>query len=112
MALPKTLPIQFVEEGGLAAAALAKPQAQWAAANGFSGQRGRLLAMPSATGGIDGYLFGTGAPAGSPASPAPRSSPAAIGSKAQSAIRPMRRSAFASAPTASTATRRAGPRPT
>ena len=67
MAQPKTLPLQFVEEGGLAAAALAKPQAQWAAANGFSGQRGRLLAMPSATGGIDGYLFGTGAPAGRPA---------------------------------------------
>ena len=67
MAQPKILPLVFVEEGGLAAAALAKPQAQWAAANGFSGQRGRLLAMPSATGGIDGYLFGTGALSGRPA---------------------------------------------
>ena len=47
MAQPKTLPLICVEEGAVAAAGLGKPQTQWAAANGFTGQRGRLLALPS-----------------------------------------------------------------
>jgi leucyl aminopeptidase len=61
MAQSKTTPLILVEEGGLKAAGLSKPQAQWAAANGFTGQRGKLLALPSASGTIEGYLFGVGA---------------------------------------------------
>ena len=43
---------------------LTETQARWAEANGFSGQRGRLLAVPGATGAIDLYLFGLGSLAG------------------------------------------------
>jgi leucyl aminopeptidase len=61
MAQPKTLPIILVEEGGLGGAGLTRQQAGWAAANGFTGQRGKLLALPSDDGArLDGYLFGTG----------------------------------------------------
>ena len=61
MAQPKTLPIILVEEGGLGGAGLTRQQAGWAAANGFTGQRGKLLALPSNDGArLDGYLFGTG----------------------------------------------------
>jgi leucyl aminopeptidase len=66
MAQPKTTPLILVEEGGLKAAGLAKQHAQWAASNGFTGQRGKLLALPSATGALDGYLFGVGAKASRP----------------------------------------------
>ena len=61
MAQPKTLPLILIEEGGLSRAGLTKAQATWASANGFTGQRGRLLPLPSGTGSqLDGYLFGTG----------------------------------------------------
>ena len=61
MALPKILPVILVEEGGLKGAGLPAGQAGWATSNGFTGQRGRLLPMPSSNGaGLDGYLFGTG----------------------------------------------------
>jgi len=53
-------PIICVEEGGLSAAALSRHHAAWAEANGFAGQRGRLLPLPSAEGGLTGYLFGLG----------------------------------------------------
>jgi len=66
MAQPKTTPVILVEEGGLKAAGLGKLQAQWAGANGFTGQRGKLLALPSETGGLAGYLFGVGAGASRP----------------------------------------------
>ena len=66
MAQPKTTPVTLVEEGGLKAAGLSKLQGQWAAANGFTGQRGRLLAVPSETGALAGYLFGVGAKASRP----------------------------------------------
>ena len=66
MAQPKTLPLIVVEEGAVAAAGLGKSQAQWAAANGFTGQRGRLLPLPSESGGLDGYLFGVGPKASRP----------------------------------------------
>jgi leucyl aminopeptidase len=57
----KTLPLILVEEGGLGRAGLSKAQASWASANGFTGQRGRLLPLPSSDGaGLEGYLFGTG----------------------------------------------------
>src|SRR3954447_267308 len=66
MAQPKVLPLVLVEEGGLAAAGLSKRQVQWAAANGFTGQRGRLLPLPSESGVLEGHLFGTGAKANRP----------------------------------------------
>src|SRR4051812_9258560 len=66
MAQPKTTPLILVEEGGLKAAGLGKLHTQWAAANGFTGQRGKLLALPSATGALEGYLFGVGAKASRP----------------------------------------------
>jgi leucyl aminopeptidase len=67
MSKAKTLPVIFVGEGDLAATNLPTPQRAWAEANGFSGQRGRLLALPEAGGALSGYLFGTGADAGRPA---------------------------------------------
>ena len=61
MAQPKVLPLIVVEEGDLKAAGLSKAQQSWAAANGFNGQRGKLLGLPSSDGAqLDGYLFGTG----------------------------------------------------
>jgi leucyl aminopeptidase len=60
MAQPKTLPLTLVEEGALGAAGLTRPQAQWAAANGFNGRLGMLLPIPAETGGLEGYLFGVG----------------------------------------------------
>ena len=67
MAKAPIIPLICVEEGELAAANLSEAQGAWAAANGFSGQRGRLLAQPGEGGALDGYLFGLGAPAGRPA---------------------------------------------
>jgi leucyl aminopeptidase len=66
MAAPKILPVTIIEEGGLAAAGLDKAEAQWASANGFTGQRGRLLPVPAANGGLGGYLFGAGPAASRP----------------------------------------------
>ena len=67
MAQPKILPVTLVEEGGLDSAGLSKQQASWATANGFLGQRGRLLALPSDDGAhLAGYLFGTGTTATRP----------------------------------------------
>ena len=66
MAQPRTTPVILIEEGGLKAAGLDKTQAQWAAANGFTGQRGKLLPLPSETGALTGYLFGVGAKASRP----------------------------------------------
>lgn len=51
--------IHAVEEGRLPEG-LGNAGSRWAAANGFSGQRGRLLALPAADGGLAGYLFGLG----------------------------------------------------
>ncbi|SEQ12529.1 leucyl aminopeptidase [Devosia sp. YR412] len=60
----KTLPIIVVEEGKLEQAGLSPSNAAWATANGFSGQRGRLLALPGADGAVDGHLFGIGPESG------------------------------------------------
>jgi len=65
MAKPAPLPLIAVEEGG-SADGLTPAQARWAAASGFAGQRGRLLALPDAEGGIAGFLFGLGAAQGRP----------------------------------------------
>lgn len=67
MSKVKTLPVTFIGEGNLAGAGLDAAQRGWAQANGFSGQRGRLLALPDADGALAGYLFGTGGEAGRPA---------------------------------------------
>jgi leucyl aminopeptidase len=56
----QTLPVIFVEEGALAQAGLSDAHAAWAAANGFTGQRGRLLALPGEAGAVAGHLFGIG----------------------------------------------------
>ena len=65
MASSSPIPLIAVEEGQFPPT-LAAGEANWAKANGFSGQRGRLLALPGADGGIGGYLFGLGEPAGRP----------------------------------------------
>lgn len=66
MSSATSLPIIFVEEGALAAADLSAAHRAWAEANGFAGQRGRLLALPDPQGGLAGHLFGTGPVAGRP----------------------------------------------
>ena len=66
MALPKTLPLIHVEEGGLKAVGLSKAQQQWAAGVGFAGQRGKLAPLPDDKGGLAGYLFGIGSKTGRP----------------------------------------------
>jgi leucyl aminopeptidase len=67
--MPNTpsLPIIAVEENGLDAAGLTTTHLAWAAANDFSGQRGRLLALPGEEGNVAGYLFGMGKAEGRPA---------------------------------------------
>ena len=64
MADLKTLPIIAVAEGKLSHAGLSSHDAAWAAANGFTGQRGRMLALPGADGAVAGHLFGMGPEAG------------------------------------------------
>ncbi|HEV7277216.1 MAG TPA: leucyl aminopeptidase family protein [Devosiaceae bacterium] len=60
MTKSEPLPLICVEEGRLDAADLQQPQLAWAAANRFSGQRGRLLPLPGEGGSVAGYLFGLG----------------------------------------------------
>lgn len=67
MAKPPLLPVYFSAELPAPAADLTPAQRQWAELNGFSGQRGRLLALPGESGDVAGYLFGIGAPADRPA---------------------------------------------
>jgi leucyl aminopeptidase len=57
-----SLPIIAVEENGLQQAGLTGANLAWASANSFSGQRGRLLALPGPSGEVTGYLFGMGEP--------------------------------------------------
>lgn len=56
----KITPLICVGEGGLASADLLPAQRAWAEANGFDGQRGRLLALPGNDGALAGHLFGLG----------------------------------------------------
>ncbi len=53
-------PVIFVPENQLDGATLSSTQRAWADANGFAGQRGRLLALPGQDGQLEGWLFGTG----------------------------------------------------
>ena len=61
------LPLICVEEGGLTDVSLSDMQRAWADANGFAGQRGRLLALPDVDGKLSAYAFGLGDAAGRPA---------------------------------------------
>ncbi|GLQ53253.1 leucyl aminopeptidase family protein [Devosia nitrariae] len=67
MSQPAVVPVTCVEEGALASAGVTGAEASWAQANGFSGQRGRLLPLPGDNGAIAGYLFGLGEAADRPA---------------------------------------------
>ncbi|WP_193335399.1 leucyl aminopeptidase family protein [Devosia beringensis] len=60
----KTLPIIVIAEGKVAEAALSPANLAWAMANGFTGQRGQLLALPGDDGAVSGHLFGSGPEAG------------------------------------------------
>lgn len=60
MSPTSTIPVICVGEGDLAAAGITPAQRGWAEANGFSGQRGRLLALPDEQSALAAYLFGTG----------------------------------------------------
>jgi len=67
MATSPIIPVICVEEGDLAGAELTPAHRAWATANGFTGQRGGLLALPGSEGALASYLFGLGASAGRPA---------------------------------------------
>lgn len=58
----KSLPVICIAEGGAEKAPLSKAQIKWLAANGFTGQTGRVLPMPDETGTHVAYAFGIGAP--------------------------------------------------
>ncbi|WP_421761175.1 leucyl aminopeptidase family protein [Devosia sp.] len=62
----KSLPLICVAEGEAAPSGITPTQSRWAEANGFSGQRGRLLALPGEDHAVAGYLFGLGTAAGRP----------------------------------------------
>jgi leucyl aminopeptidase len=64
MTAPSTIPIIVVEEGLIAAAGLSPAAALWAEANGFTGKRGQILALPGPDGTLAGQLFGAGKQAG------------------------------------------------
>jgi len=64
MARSQPIPVTLVSEAALDAAGLKAAHRAWAEANGFSGQRGRLLALPGEAGALDGYLLGIGGEAG------------------------------------------------
>lgn len=64
MSETSSTPLYLVPEGGLDAAPISSAHKTWARANGFNGQRARLVSLPDAEGGIAGVLFGTGKPEG------------------------------------------------
>ena len=57
-------PLYLVPEGGLDDVSISALHKAWAGANGFTGQRGKLLSLPDDAGEIAAVLFGTGKPAG------------------------------------------------
>ena len=63
--MAETLPLICVDEGGALPETLTAVQRRWAEANGFKGERGRLLPLPG-EGGLDGFLFGLGGKADRP----------------------------------------------
>ncbi|MDI6025553.1 leucyl aminopeptidase family protein [Corticibacterium sp. UT-5YL-CI-8] len=59
------LPVHLIAKDGLAQAKLGVAVENWAKANGFHGEAGKVLVLPSAVGGVGGALFGLGAETGS-----------------------------------------------
>ena len=55
---PGARPIHLVRKGKLAEAGLSPAAMAWAAANGFDGEPGKALLLPSADGQVAGALFG------------------------------------------------------
>lgn len=53
-------PVYLIRKGKLEEAGLAPSVMNWAKANGFDGQSGRLLTVPGAENGLEGALFGLG----------------------------------------------------
>ena len=51
-------PVHLVTRAGFAGLALDAAASEWAAANGFAGEEGKLLLLPGANGGVAGALFG------------------------------------------------------
>ncbi|KKB76703.1 cytochrome C oxidase subunit II [Devosia soli] len=60
MSNPNAIPVYLIGEGALDASGLTGRQKAWATANGFLGQRGKLLALPGDAEGLAGYVFGLG----------------------------------------------------
>jgi len=60
MPVPSPLPLICAGEGAPLSKLLSKTQLGWAEANGFAGQRGRLVPLPGTAGALGGYLFGLG----------------------------------------------------
>jgi leucyl aminopeptidase len=58
--LNTALPVHLVARDGLEALGLSPSTITWAAANGFSGEAGRTLAVPGENGALAGALFGIG----------------------------------------------------
>ncbi|MDR3472861.1 MAG: leucyl aminopeptidase family protein [Devosia sp.] len=60
--MSQTSPLSLIcaTETTALATVLSKPHRHWAEANGFSGQSGRLLALPGSNGALEGYAFGLG----------------------------------------------------
>jgi leucyl aminopeptidase len=54
------LPVYLITKGGLEKAGLDRAAAAWAAANGFTGEAGKVLLLPAAGGAAAGALCGTG----------------------------------------------------
>jgi len=63
MSDPSVTTLHLVGEGRLETLSLSASQKAWVEANGFTGQRGKLLALPGEDGQVALYLFGTGAAA-------------------------------------------------
>lgn len=59
------LPVHLIAKDGLAQAKLGAAVENWAKANGFNGETGKVLILPSTSGGAGGALFGLGAEAAS-----------------------------------------------
>ena len=60
MPVQPTLPLICAGEGAPISKLISKTQLNWAEANAFAGQRGRLLPLPGTAGTLGGYLFGLG----------------------------------------------------
>jgi leucyl aminopeptidase len=58
--LPGSRPVYLIGKNGLADAWLDRTALEWAAANGFAGEAGRLLVVPGEAGAIGSALFGLG----------------------------------------------------